>query len=135
MNFQYLTIAIGIITVISIVTALISLYIAVNTVYSRNRKFEKMFMEAYDKGDRNGIVRAQKILALEKLKTKNRRKLMAGITYIEELGGKEPFYEGFDALATELIKRKDLEVRLRIAKALYRLSIVIEKEKNKTPIT
>lgn len=123
MNFEYGTI------VLSVIGAVASLYIAITTISTRNRRIEKLFNQAYADENVKAVIEAEKVLALENLKTKNRQKLLAGIKYIEILGEKEPFYEGFDALAVELTKRKDFETRLRIVKALYRLSVTIEEER------
>ena len=126
MSFQYWTIAIG------IISALVSLYVAISTVNARNRKIVDLFTKAYEDEDADAVIKAEKVLALEKLKNTTAQKrhvLLANITYVEEIGSKEPFYEGFDTLAVELSRNKNLEVRLRIVKALYKLSTVIEKEK------
>jgi len=126
MSFQYWSIA------ISIALAIISLCIGVYTAYSKNYKIMKLMVQADESENAEDKKRIRKIIFLEKLKTKDPQPLLMVIHYIERLGTEEPFYEGFEALAAELIKRKDLKVRIRIVKALYKLSRRIEKEGNKT---
>lgn len=70
------------------------------------------------RGDLDSAQRIHERMALEKLKSSNLSKVRVGIQEVAELGGQRPFRKGFNALATELARRRKWAVRFEILDAL-----------------